>query len=102
MLLFLLPLFILPITCILLYVKNKLASDGFTIFNIFILAYTLFYLIVPFVHLFFKNYRDNLSLYTIVLNTVKDETIILNYLLTLVLLLVIIFGYKISFSKSSL
>ena len=47
-----------------MYVKKIISAQGFNSLSVFILTFSIFYFVVPFVQTFFVSYRDNTSLFT--------------------------------------
>ncbi len=77
------------------YVKKILKKEGFNVMCMFILTYALFYLLVPFIQTYFVIYRNEESLFAILLNSVSIEEIFLNFLLAVIFLAIIIFSYSV-------
>lgn len=82
------------------YVKKIITANGFNNLSIFILTFSLFYFLVPFIQTFFKLYRDNTSLFTQLLNQLSNEEIFFNLLISFVCLLVIVLSYNMRFTKT--
>jgi oligosaccharide repeat unit polymerase len=76
------------------YVKKIITTNGFNILSVFILTFSIFYFVVPFIQTFFKLYRDDTSLYTMLLNQLSDEEIFFNLLICFICLVVIILSYN--------
>jgi oligosaccharide repeat unit polymerase len=85
--------FLIPLICIYFYASKSIAKYGFNNINIFILIYTIFYILVPFFSIFFKDYRDDTTLYNMVLNSFNDYSILFNSILCIFFLGVILFVY---------
>ncbi|MGE6716271.1 O-antigen polymerase [Peribacillus frigoritolerans] len=84
------------------YVKRIITYKGFNGLSMFILSFSMFYFVVPFIQTFFKLYRDDTSLFTRLLNQISDEEIFLNLFISSICLLLIVFSYKLNFkSKGS-
>lgn len=84
-----------------LFLKRIISKNGFTLISVFVLTFSLFYLIVPFVQILFPKYRDNTSLFTQLLNQRSQEEIFLNVLIVLLCLLVVLFGYSLKMKSES-
>lgn len=84
-----------------IYVKRIISNNGFNGLSMFILTFSLFYFLVPFVQTYFKPYRDDTSLFTRLLNQMSDEEIFLNLLISILCLLIIILGYNLRFKTKS-
>jgi hypothetical protein len=81
------------------YIKSILKKNGFNMLSLFLMTFTIFYLIIPFVHTFFESYRDNVAPYTQLLNLVSEEEILFNTLIAFLFMSVIIVSYKLSFKR---
>ncbi|NBJ70847.1 MULTISPECIES: O-antigen polymerase [Clostridia] len=79
------------------YVKKMISEKGFNIISMFVLTYTLFYFLVPFIQTFFKLYRDETSIFTRVLNQLGDEELFLNLLISFACLALIVVSYHLNF-----
>jgi len=77
-----------------MYVKKIISAQGFNSLSVFILTFSIFYFVVPFVQTFFVSYRDNTSLFTRMLNQMSNEKVFLNFLIAAICLLLIIVSYN--------
>lgn len=95
------PFYLIIFLVIYLYVKQNITKYGFNNINIFILTFTLFYLLVPFVQTYFKNDRDDTTHFTMILNLVSDDVLFYNFLISFSCLLIIVITYHIKFRTSN-
>lgn len=91
--------YIIIFISIYIFIKGSITKYSFNMLNMFILTFTLFYFIVPFIQTIFKNYRNNTSLFTQILNTLSDGEILFNLLLAICCLMIVIFSYHLKFNK---
>jgi len=81
-----------------LYVKRLLSNYGFfNALSVFILTFCMFYFFVPFFQTYFKLYRDDTSLFVKILNQLNDGEVFLNFLISALCLIIIIFSYNLNF-----
>lgn len=98
---FMLLIYVLMLFLIFLYVKKYIKKNGFNNIVMFILTYTLYYIVVPFFQLFFQENRNHNTLYTILLNQIRDEEVFISTLICFILLVFILFSYHLRIKKKS-
>ena len=92
-------IFVLIFFSIYIYTSKSISKYGFNNINIFILIYSVFYIIVPFFVIFFKKYRDETTIYNQLLNQFSDNYIFLNSMICLIFLIIIITVYHLESKK---
>lgn len=88
------PIYLVTYATIFLLVRKILLKRGFNVMCMFILTYSLFYLIVPFFQTYFPNSRNYDSEFTLLLNNLSDEKIFVNFLIAVLFLCLILFSYS--------
>lgn len=88
--------YIIIFSGIYMYIKNIVKNNGFNMMAMFMLTFTMFYLIVPFVQTFFKSYRNETSIFNFLFNEMSEESIFFNVLICLICLICIISSYQLT------
>ncbi|WP_318250109.1 O-antigen polymerase [Terribacillus saccharophilus] len=76
-----------------IYSSKSISRYGFKNINIFVMIFTLFYIVLPILFILFEEYRDTTTLYNIVLNSLSNEEILINSVLCMTFLGLILFVY---------
>lgn len=95
-------IYILIFFSLFLVVNKNIKNNGFNSLSMFILTFTLFYLIVPFIQTYFNSYKNDLSLFSILLNQYNNIEIFFNFLICCVCLGLILIAYNFKNKKSKI
>ncbi|MBD8013367.1 oligosaccharide repeat unit polymerase [Planococcus wigleyi] len=92
--------YILIFTLISYYIKEIVKLKGFSVYSVFLIIFTVFYIMVPFIQTFFPKFRDDSTHFTILLNQQSSTEIFWNMIVSFFILCIIVAVYHIDFRKN--